>query len=134
MRALLLGLVALPLTACGASGAGDDGLSERSTVTSAESDRDESLGALLRRRYPSLRVDETTSGLSLWIRQYDHPPLVVIDGTRYPGGAASALSGLRASEIVRVRVLKTMADTMVYGADAALGGVVEITTVLARDS
>ena len=131
MHASLLGLLALPLAAC--SAAGPDRAQARSEVTAAEVSRDEGLGALLRRRYPSLRVEETASGLSLRIRQYDHPPLIVIDGTRYPAGATSAIAGLRASEIVDVRVLKTMSETMVYGADAALGGVVEITTTLARD-
>ena len=130
MRPLLLGL-ALSLAACGTTGA--EGAGPRGEVTAAEAGRDESLASLLRRRYPSLRVEETASGMSLQIRQYDSPPLIVIDGTRYPAGATSALSGLRASEIVRVNVLKTMAETMVYGADAALGGVVEITTTLGRD-
>lgn len=130
MRLSLLSFsLALSLAACGTTGA--DGVKGRGEVTAAESGRNESLASLLRRRYPSLRVEETATGLFLQIRQYERPPLIVIDGTRYPSGRP--LVGLRASEIVDVKVLKTMAEAMVYGTSAALGGVIEITTTLGRE-
>ena len=84
---------------------------------------------LLRGRYPSLEVEEGQAGVALRVRRTGARPVVVVDGVRSIISAEGA-TGLLPEDVVRIEVLTSMADTMIYGDDAALGGVVLITTRL----
>jgi TonB-dependent SusC/RagA subfamily outer membrane receptor len=86
-------------------------------------------------------VDHPTCGVTLRIRgvsgslmddggagECEREPLLIIDGKQVPlGGMARAFDGLRPSDIDRVRVLKDVASTSVYGTRGA-NGVILITT------
>ena len=129
MRLNSLLLAVLALAACGTAEPID--LSDTSPAGMSEANRSGTAVDLLRGRYPSLRIDETGNGLAFQIRQNAHPPVIIVDGFRSPAGANGQLDGLLAADIVEIKVLKTMAETMVYGDEAALGGVIEIKTRLA---
>lgn len=131
MRRLCLLLVGLSISGCGTSESTGERAS-RSHVT--EQDRIGSWNALelLIERFPSVRVTTRGGVSSVQIRQYTHPPLLVVDGQRMLASAAEALSRIPADDVVDIDVKHALSDTMVYGADAALGGVIEVTTRLGR--
>jgi TonB-dependent SusC/RagA subfamily outer membrane receptor len=84
-------------------------------------------------------VDHPTCGVTLRIRGVggslmdgdggcEREPLLIIDGKQVPlGGLARALEGLQPRDIDRIRVLKDVASTSVYGTRGA-NGVIVITT------
>lgn len=81
---------------------------------------------LLRGRYPALDLVETGRGLAIRLR--GRAPIIVIDGFRTP--FAGEVGDLQADEVVEIEVLTSIADTLIYGEDAARVGVVKITTRL----
>ena len=130
MRAVWF-FVALLLASCGTAAPID--LSDTSPAGMSQANRGGTAVDLLRGRYPSLQIDETGGTVSLRIRQRSHPPIVIVDGFRSPVANDGQLDGIAAADIVEIRVLTSMADTMIYGEEAALGGVIEIKTRLARE-
>lgn len=130
MRAALVFAASL-LAACGTSAPID--LSDTSPAGMSEANRAGTAVDLLRGRYPSLQIDETGGRVSLRIRQRTHPPVVIVDGFQSPIANDGQLDGILAADIVEIRVLTTMADTLIYGEAAALGGVIEIKTRLATE-
>ena len=124
--ALLLAL-ASGVAGCGASGA----TSDRTLVTDEDRARNLTVVDLLRGRFPALAVDGNGASATVRIRRTGLAPVVIVDGFRTP--FAGALPDLLAADVVEVEVFTSMADTLIYGADAAESGVVRITTRLGDD-
>lgn len=135
MRLLLLVMlgfaITLGLAACGTAEPLD--LSDTSPAGMTAATRGGTALDLLRGRYPNLQIEETSRGISIRIRQRAHPPVVIVDGFRSPAAHDGQLDTIMAADIVEIRVLRTMADTLIYGEEAALGGVIEIETRLAPE-
>ena len=92
---------------------------------------------LLAGRYPGLRVAQTAGGLAVSFPRNARPngepvaPLVLVDGHRTPLGPGGEVPGLQAADVVAITVKTQAVDLSAYG-QAALGGIIEITTRLGR--
>ncbi|WP_420455662.1 hypothetical protein [Rubrivirga sp.] len=123
MRPLALALVLVAVSGCGTAG---PEATPVGGISDAERNGARNALELLRGRYPALQVEETGQGLRLTIRRTGESPVVVIDGTRSVGTGEAV--GIPPGEVAEIEVLTSMADTLIYGAEAARRGVVRITT------
>ena len=120
-----LALLLLVTMGCGSGGATAD----RTAVTDDDRARSQTLAELLEGRFPSLSVRSGVSGGRVTVRRTGLAPLIIVDGFRRGYGV---VPDLPAADIAEVRMLLSMADTLVYGADAAERGVLLVTTRLGR--
>ena len=128
MRTLLaLALLVPTFAACGPT----RGAASPSAVTEQQRNASTNALELLRGRYPSLQVEEGQAGILITVRRTGLVPVILVDGVRSVVGEAGA-AGVPADQVAEIEVLTSMADTMVYGDDAARRGVVKITTRRAR--
>ena len=124
-RLIVLAAGLLMLSACGSSSNG------ASSDTRGADDPTGSVQEELR-RFPGVDVRETPDGVQVRVRgdtsfMGDQEPLYVVDGVRYNSAMGGTLVGVRRTDIVDIRVLKSVSETSVYGPQGA-NGVVVITT------
>ena len=123
-----LPLVALALLLAGC-GSGNGARAARDAGAGAGPDsRTEPVEASLR-RFPGVDVRETPDGVQVRIRgdssfMGGQEPLYVVDGTPVTPGASGTLVGVHPADIVSIEVLKSAAETSVYGPRGANGVVV----------
>lgn len=127
MRAPLLTL-ALLAAGCGST----EPATAPGEITDAEREGSQNALDLLRGRHPALLVEGSGTGIVLTIRRTGEAPVLVINGTRSSSLTGEAV-GISAEEVESVEVLTALADTLVYGQEAARRGVVRITTRAARE-
>lgn len=124
MRPLVLVLACVAFGACGPT-APDLGTG----VADAELSGARNAVELLRLRYPALIVEGEGEGARLSIRRTGTTPVIVLNGSY---SSTLELSMIPAERVTNVEILTTMAETMVYGQDAALAGVLKVTAKVGR--
>lgn len=152
--ALLIGLAFL--AGCGSGRAErpsglapeEDGGGATRTVEADERQFVETVQEMLQGKVAGLQVmDHPACGLTIRIRgmsdsllgwdsesnqsvaECDREPLLIIDNKPVaPGGLVNALESLRPSDIERIRVLKDVSSTSVYGSRGAYGVILVTTT------
>ena len=114
-----LGLVALSLAGCGSTEPGTDA----GSITDVE--RSSALNAieLMRGNY-GLRVIGNGLSARVVISRTGTEPLILLNGTR---SSILELTQIAAADVTGIEVLTAMADTMVYGQEAAMNGVIRVT-------
>lgn len=128
--ALLLALVLMPGRAKAQAGKDSAKIGASSTLQAKEGDL--SIEDVLRRKASGIEVGQDETGqLTIRIRgagtqSSGHEPLVLIDGMRV-NNLADELRTLNPRSIDKVRVLKDVASTSIYGTEGA-NGVILITT------
>lgn len=152
--ALLLGLAFV--VACGSGRSerptglapGEDGSGATRTVEPDEHQFVESVQEMLQGRVagvqvidhpacgPTIRIRGMSDSLMGWdsesnqsVAECDREPLLVIDNKPVaPGGLVNALASLQPTDIEKIRVLKDVSSTSVYGSRGAYGVILVTTT------
>lgn len=123
MRTLVLLAVLAATAGCGPAGA----VVGRGEITDDDRARGGTLADLLQSRFPELTVVPGEYGAIVRIRRTGTVPLVYVDEFRR---GMEALTQVLVADVVRVEVLTRMADTLIYGREAAEVGVLRVTTRL----
>ena len=132
-RALLaFGLLAAITSGCASKGSprpAGAGSPQTSTVTSQDLDRSPGeIDKALTGRFPGVIVSRTPDGgIAVRIRgsqSFYGDPLYEIDGIAIQPGPNGSLSGINPNDIESIKVLKSAAETSMYGSRGANGVVI----------
>ena len=117
LAAALLALIVAPF-GCGTT----DPAASPGDITDGQRDGARNAVELMRGRY-GLRVSGTGMSARLSLARNGRVPIIILNGSR---SSVQELALISAEAVTDVEVLTSMADTMVYGQDAALSGVVRV--------